>query len=183
MMLSVLLKMGFSENSARQWIEKYTRSKTVVSAVFYILMVFIVIFGMSANVYAGFPKVVPYIIMVIFMFMAFVRMYQCLVDDGYIKKMAAQKSEMKEKKEKKEKKADEKAAETDASEESVSAPAEEAPAEAEEENSEAEAEAEEPAEEEEDNSEAEAEEPVEEAVSAEYAADETRFDDGGRAED
>ena len=84
MLVWILAKMGFSEFRIRSTVEKYTRVKTALSAVFYTIMVFVVVFGISGDVYAGFSKPVPYIIIAIFLFMSFVRMYQFLLDDGYI---------------------------------------------------------------------------------------------------
>ena len=98
MLVIVLKQMGLSENRMRELIEKLTRVKMVASAIFYTLMVFIVIFGISGDVYAGFPRFVPYVIIAVFLFMAFIRMYQCMVDDSYIKQITAKKLEENEKK-------------------------------------------------------------------------------------
>lgn len=106
MMVWIFKKMGLSDSRTSELIEKITRIRMIFSAVFYTLMVFIVIFGISGDVYAGFPQYVPYIIIVIFLFMAFIRMYQCMVDDSYIKMIVAKKTEGKEKKDKKDKASD-----------------------------------------------------------------------------
>lgn len=79
-------------------LERITGIKTVVSAVFYTLMVFIVILGISGDVYAGFPTIAPYLIIAVFLFMAFVRMYQCLVDEGYVRRTVAKRLDDLEKK-------------------------------------------------------------------------------------
>jgi len=84
MMVMILKKMGLSDYRIRTVVEKYTRIKTMISAVFYTVMVFVVILGISADVYAGFSRPVPYVIIAIFLFMSFIRMHQFLLDDGYI---------------------------------------------------------------------------------------------------
>lgn len=61
--------------------ERYAKCRAGLSAAFYSVMVFVVIFGLSQNVYAGFPAPVPYLIIAIFLLMAFVRMYESLVSD------------------------------------------------------------------------------------------------------
>ena len=61
--------------------ERYAKCRAGLSAVFYAVMVFVVIFGLSQNVYAGFPAPVPYLIIALFLLMAFVRMYESLVSD------------------------------------------------------------------------------------------------------
>lgn len=106
MMVWIFKKMGLSDSRTSELIEKITRIRMIFSAVFYTLMVFIVIFGISGDVYAGFPQYVPYVIIAIFLFMAFIRMYQCMVDDSYIKMIVAKKTEGKEKKDKKDKASD-----------------------------------------------------------------------------
>ena len=106
MMVWIFKKMGLSDSRTSELIEKITRIRMIFSAVFYTLMVFIVIFGISGDVYAGFPQYVPYIIIAIFLFMGFIRMYQCMVDDSYIKMIAAKKTEGKETKDKKDKASD-----------------------------------------------------------------------------
>ena len=106
MMVWIFKKMGLSVSRTSELIEKITRIRMIFSAVFYTLMVFIVIFGISGDVYAGFPQYVPYVIIAIFLFMAFIRMYQCMVDDSYIKMIVAKKTEGKEKKDKKDKASD-----------------------------------------------------------------------------
>ena len=68
-----------SEKRKKALSEGFAKGKVAVSAVIYAVMVFVVIYGISADVYAGFPAPVPYIIIAIFLFMAFVRMYQSLV--------------------------------------------------------------------------------------------------------
>ncbi len=100
MMVWIFKMMGLSESMTSEWVEKLTRIRIIVSAVFYTVMVFIVIFGISGDVYAGFPVYVPYVIMAIFLFMAFIRMYQCMVDEKYIKRLANQKAEGNDKKKK-----------------------------------------------------------------------------------
>lgn len=52
--------------------------RSIISAVVYMLLVFVVIYGMSSGVYDGFPWIIPYIIIAIFLFMAFMRLYQCI---------------------------------------------------------------------------------------------------------
>lgn len=112
MLVWILNKIDLPENRIRKLVEKLTRFKIVASAVFYTVMVFVVVFGISGDVYAGFPRIVPYIIIAIFLFMTFIRMYQCMVDDSYIKQVAAKKVEDNEKKQKeKEQKAEKKKAE------------------------------------------------------------------------
>lgn len=61
--------------------ERYAKCRAGLSAAFYSAMVFVVIFGLSQNVYAGFPAPVPYLIIALFLLMAFVRMYESLVSD------------------------------------------------------------------------------------------------------
>ena len=87
MLVRIFKKMGLSEYRITELLEKIARVRTVLSAVFYTVMVFVVIIGISGDVYAGFSRPVPYLIIAIFLFMSFVRMYQCLVDEGYIRKM------------------------------------------------------------------------------------------------
>ena len=98
MLVWILKKIDLPESRIRKLVEKLTRVKIVASAVFYTLMVFIVVFGISGDVYAGFPRFVPYIIIAIFLFMAFIRMYQCMVDDSYIRQIAEKKVDDSEKK-------------------------------------------------------------------------------------
>ena len=97
MLVWLLKKINLPENRIRKLVEKLTRVKIVASAVFYTVMVFIVVFGISGDVYAGFPRLVPYIIIAVFLFMAFIRMYQCMVDDSYIREIAAKKVDENEK--------------------------------------------------------------------------------------
>lgn len=61
--------------------ERYAKCRAGLSAAFYSIMVFVVIFGLSQNVYAGFPAPVPYFIIALFLLMAFVRLYESLVSD------------------------------------------------------------------------------------------------------
>ena len=98
MLIWILRRMDLPESRIRNLVEKLTRVKIVASSVFYTLMVFIVIFGISGDVYAGFPRIVPYIIIAIFLFMAFIRIYQCMVDDSYIRQVAAKRVDDSEKK-------------------------------------------------------------------------------------
>ena len=72
--------------------ERYSKCRAGLSAVFYAAMVFIVIFGLSQNVYAGFPAPVPYIIIALFLLMAFVRLYESLVSDQPVARKKKQKS-------------------------------------------------------------------------------------------
>lgn len=97
MLILILEQLGVPDNRMKGVLEKLARIKTVGSAVFYTLMVFIVIFGISQDVYAGFPKFAPYLIIAVFLFMAFIRMYQCIVDDGQIRKNVEKKLEESEK--------------------------------------------------------------------------------------
>ncbi len=98
MLICILKRMGVPDNRMIEILEKYTRVKTVLSAVFYTLMVFIVILGISGDVYAGFPDYAPYIIIAIFLFMAFIRMYQCMVDEEYVSRTVAKRLDDLEKK-------------------------------------------------------------------------------------
>jgi hypothetical protein len=98
MLILILKKLGVPDSRMREVLEKLTRIKTIASAVFYTAMVFIVIFGISQGVYAGFPKFAPYLIIAVFLFMAFLRMYQCIVDDGQIRKNVEKQLEESEKK-------------------------------------------------------------------------------------
>lgn len=98
MLIWILKRTGMPESRMIEILERITGIKTVVSAVFYTLMVFIVIFGISGDVYAGFPKIAPYIIIAVFLFMAFVRMYQCMVDEGYVSRTVAKRLDDLEKK-------------------------------------------------------------------------------------
>lgn len=61
--------------------QSLARFRVGAAAVVYIALIFVVIYGMSAGVYQGFPGAVPYLIIVIFLFMAFVRMYQCILNE------------------------------------------------------------------------------------------------------
>ena len=97
MLVWLLMRMDLSDKRMREIIEKLTRVKMVGSAVFYTVMVFVVVFGISDDVYAGFPKFVPYKIIALFLFMAFIRMYQSMVDDSYIKLVTDKKLEEDEK--------------------------------------------------------------------------------------
>lgn len=64
----------------------YKKHQKVISGLVYVLMVFVVVYGISQDVYAGFPIVVPYIVMLIFMIMAFARLYQWLMKVSFDKK-------------------------------------------------------------------------------------------------
>lgn len=87
MLVRIFRKLGLPEYRITELLEKLARIKTVLSAIFYTIMVFVVIIGISGNVYAGFSKPVPYMIIAVFLFMSFVRMYQCLVDSRYTERM------------------------------------------------------------------------------------------------
>lgn len=91
MLIRIFRKMNLSENRTKELMESYVKFRIIFSAIFYTLMVFIVISGISRDVYAGFPKPVPYVIIAVFLFMAFVRMYQGMVDDSYVRQQAAKK--------------------------------------------------------------------------------------------
>ena len=91
MLVWILNWFDLPDNKIKMLVEKLTRAKIIASAVFYTIMVFIVVFGISGDVYAGFPRLIPYVIIAVFLFMAFIRMYQCMVDDAYIKQVAAKK--------------------------------------------------------------------------------------------
>ncbi|MBQ5544650.1 MAG: hypothetical protein IIU00_03155 [Clostridia bacterium] len=54
------------------------RIRAAAASAVYLVLVFLVIYGLSDGVYQGFPKVVPYLIMLIFLAMAFIRMYQAV---------------------------------------------------------------------------------------------------------
>lgn len=70
-----------SENEEKRPNKTLARIKVAVSSVVYIFLVFIVIFGISDGVYNGFPGLVPYIIMTVFLLMSFVRMYQSITGE------------------------------------------------------------------------------------------------------
>ena len=61
--------------------QSLARVRIGAAAVAYIALIFIVIYGMSEGVYQGFPGAVPYLIILIFLIMACVRMYQCLLNE------------------------------------------------------------------------------------------------------
>ncbi len=69
------------ENEQDSRNKTFARIRVAVSSVAYIVMVFIVIYGMSDGVYNGFPKLIPYIIITVFLIMSFVRMYQSIAGD------------------------------------------------------------------------------------------------------
>lgn len=69
-----------SENTVQSLKAGYMRCSAGISAVFYAAMVFVVIFGISRQVYNGFPAFVPYLIMTLFLLMAFIRLYESLVN-------------------------------------------------------------------------------------------------------
>ena len=75
--------------------KKYNDNKTVISAFAYLMLVFVVIYGLTIGVYDGFPLLVPYIIILLFLLMAFRRLYQCFMKDT--SKSGENKSETKEK--------------------------------------------------------------------------------------
>ena len=52
------------------------RIKVIAASVGYILLVFFVIYGLGDGVYNGFPRVIPFFIILIFLVMSFIRMYQ-----------------------------------------------------------------------------------------------------------
>lgn len=55
------------------------RIRAAAASVGYIVLLFVVIYGLTDGVYQGFPKVVPYLVMLVFLAMAFVRMYQAIL--------------------------------------------------------------------------------------------------------
>lgn len=59
----------------------FARIRVAASSVIYIVMVFIVIYGIGDGVYNGFPGLVPYIIIALFLVMSFIRMYQSIIGD------------------------------------------------------------------------------------------------------
>lgn len=67
-----------TETNERPMNMTLARIKVTVSSVVYVFLVFIVIYGLTDGVYNGFPKIVPYIIILVFLLMSFVRMYQGL---------------------------------------------------------------------------------------------------------
>lgn len=70
----------FDYKKLLEWLKKqYLAYKRIISGFLYMILVFVVIYGISAGVYDGFPILVPYIIMLIFLFMAFMRLYQCIM--------------------------------------------------------------------------------------------------------
>lgn len=75
--------MAKESSRAAEWFGNWSfaRVRVALAAVGYILLIFVVIYGMSSGVYLGFPGAVPYVIIVVFLFMAFVRMYQCILGD------------------------------------------------------------------------------------------------------
>ena len=94
--LSKIKKVPFlSESKWNEIKERYSKCRAGLSAVFYAAMVFIVIFGLSQNVYAGFPAPVPYIIIALFLLMAFVRLYESLVSDQPVARKKKQKGKSK----------------------------------------------------------------------------------------
>lgn len=56
--------------------KQYTANKNIISFVVYVILVFVVVYGLTIGVYDGFPIMVPYVIMLIFLFMALRRLYQ-----------------------------------------------------------------------------------------------------------
>lgn len=75
----------------------FTKYRSIISAIIYMLLVFVVIYGMSSGVYDGFPGIIPYVIIAIFLFMAFIRLYQCITvgisSDKGIKKSSDEKKQ------------------------------------------------------------------------------------------
>ncbi|MGN0475132.1 MAG: hypothetical protein ACI4IJ_08595 [Acutalibacteraceae bacterium] len=55
---------------------KYKSNKAIISGLAYFVLVIVVIYGLNVGVYEGFPLLVPYVIMLLFLFMAFRRLYQ-----------------------------------------------------------------------------------------------------------
>lgn len=70
-------------NDVKKFYKKYQK---VISGLVYVLMVFVVVYGISQDVYAGFPIAVPYIVMLVFMIMAFTRLYQWIMNVSFDKK-------------------------------------------------------------------------------------------------
>ena len=58
---------------------QYKNNKTMISSLAYLILVIVVIYGLTIGVYDGFPLLVPYIIMLLFLFMAFRRLYQWIM--------------------------------------------------------------------------------------------------------
>lgn len=72
------LSEELAENQNGHTNKTLARIKVGISSVVYICMVFIVIYGLSDGVYNGFPGLVPYIIITVFLLMSFIRMYQSI---------------------------------------------------------------------------------------------------------
>lgn len=56
--------------------KQYNKNRAIISGAAYIILVIVVIYGLTIGVYDGFPIGVPYIIVLLFLFMAFRRLYQ-----------------------------------------------------------------------------------------------------------
>lgn len=67
------------ETSRRISPKTWGRIRLAAASIGYLILVFVVIYGLTDGVYHGFPGFVPYMIIVIFLAMAFVRMYQCIL--------------------------------------------------------------------------------------------------------
>lgn len=61
---------------------QYKNNKTIISGLAYLVLVIVVIYGLTIGVYDGFPLLLPYIIMLLFLFMAFRRLYQWIMKDS-----------------------------------------------------------------------------------------------------
>ncbi len=56
--------------------KQYAANKNIISFAVYLILIFVVVYGLTIGVYDGFPLAVPYVIMLIFLFMALRRLYQ-----------------------------------------------------------------------------------------------------------
>lgn len=73
-------KFDYKNFDAKKFLQylgiKYKSNKAVISGLAYFILVIVVIYGLNVGVYEGFPLLVPYVIMLLFLFMAFRRLYQ-----------------------------------------------------------------------------------------------------------
>lgn len=58
----------------------FLKYKLIISSVIYALLVGVVIYGMANGVYDGFPQIIPYIIIAIFLYTAFIRLYKWVIE-------------------------------------------------------------------------------------------------------
>ena len=73
-------KFDYKNFNAKKFLQylvtQYKNNKAIISSLAYFALVLVVIYGLTVRVYDGFPLSLPYVIMLLFLFMAFRRLYQ-----------------------------------------------------------------------------------------------------------